>query len=1220
MQPDFETNPHLLRTIRDHAEEHYEAALAAAGGAPHPLVRGQALSFSNSWGAALGDDYDYLVKSMRLLGFNSMGIRDPLQSRTNYGGYTSMGTTWELTSLPFDEQKTRKIYDDYYRNYFKNVDQETLKGVNVFQISDEPGEAYREQMTAPHWRLEHDSGGHAPDQWVDRSGDSDLNTRKTDLANCVLDGTITKLGQWVGFRVAIDRADAPARYAYWRVGTVAPNNMPENLAVGKVGLAGAAGQPTYILRPAAAIGSGPTPFKIVYEGTRAAFYLDGKLVHEHTDLPPAGGFGVFGAAKSITRLLIRPIGKGEHMTADFQNGGELLGQDQNPKTPVSELDDPDKAPPAVVKPLKQCVEEDWLAAGGIPEAHIGFRKWLAAKGMSPQLFGESSWDSVRMLTVSELVRSEQEARLYYWSRRYSGYLTPRMFALAAEAVRANSPNKRMLSFVGLSGHSLYFPSQMPLDMFEMGNQGYPLMPGISDWMFYGGWRWDSFQVVAYSVAPYNAGARRWGPDGQSIAPASFPMMHCVSPNELRAYTMLANQVKHISYFAFGPYYAVPADFWSESPECYEATSLTDNRAAQVDDILSTAQMRPSRVAMLYSLSTEYWDPQSSFADRRAAFLALSHEYFQPELITEDQINSGALQHYDALYVLDPNVAASVQDRIGKWVQGGGLLWASANAMVRNEYNQPLDGLASLAGLRRTFSSSADADSKSKEAPVLAPVKGESDFRPHNVVTIGMPESVAEDGARIRARFDTGAPGWLEKNVGKGKFIYLADRVGLTYTAKASRPRGYPDVWAATGRAPLTVPLVEAKVDRELICSDPTIMASPLSTPDGTVIILYNMRPSSRRNLVLTLKEPACPFSVQAFAGYQLKDLPFRFNEGRVSITLNDFDGGQMVLVRRKPAPSDERPEEMRQRTMRQLASADSEALSAGAWLAGWHPEWKSADALIPLLANPHWQVRRSAAESLARLGYMPALDALQSALSTEKDSNALGEELLAIAQLHGPDTLRLAIRSLANDDPMVRKMAVRAALVAMESTSPPNGNPGDAATEIARIALADPNLRVRREGIAMTFRLSPTAALQRAVTAFASSDIRSVQERPDWSVNLSHNDPAFSEYVKQNLPGGDELLLSLAVSRADPALVGAIEKRFVELDSKWPGKVAAAAIEQRSQSLARRMFQERARLRPETAAYLPHVLEHAFDAQLGSVTEDWEHFLTDHPEAPASTR
>jgi hypothetical protein len=105
----------------------------------------------------------------------------------------------------------------------------------------------------------------------------------------------------------------------------------------------------------------------------------------------------------------------------------------------------------------------------------------------------------------------------------------------------------------------------------------------------GGWRWDSHQSVAYSVAMYNAGARRYGEQ-----PLSFPMMHCVWPMEFRALTMLANQCRYISYYNFGPCQHVTEGYWSNSPECHVAVHKTNNRAAQVDDILNRATARPSR--------------------------------------------------------------------------------------------------------------------------------------------------------------------------------------------------------------------------------------------------------------------------------------------------------------------------------------------------------------------------------------------------------------------------------------------------------------------------------------------------------------------------------------------------------------------------------------------------------------------------------------------------
>ena len=52
------------------------------------------------------------------------------------------------------------------------------------------------------------------------SGQSQLTTRRCDLANCTLEGKLEKYGGSLEFRVAVDDAENPARYAYWKVGKV----------------------------------------------------------------------------------------------------------------------------------------------------------------------------------------------------------------------------------------------------------------------------------------------------------------------------------------------------------------------------------------------------------------------------------------------------------------------------------------------------------------------------------------------------------------------------------------------------------------------------------------------------------------------------------------------------------------------------------------------------------------------------------------------------------------------------------------------------------------------------------------------------------------------------------------------------------------------------------------------------------------------------------------
>jgi len=723
-------------------------------------------------------------------------------------------------------------------------------------------------------------------------------------------------------------------------------------------------------------------------------------------------------------------------------------------------------------------------------------------------------------------------------------------------------------------------------------------------------------------------------------PASYPMMHCVWPAVIRSYTMLANNVKTISYFNYGPAYAVTEGFWSDSDGAYEAVHLTDNHAALVDDVLSVARMRPSRVALLYAMSTEYWDAQSSFADKRAAFLGLSHEYFQPDLITEEQILAGALKHYDALYVLEPWVATAAQEAIADWVRAGGLLCAYADALTRNEYNEPADLLAALAQVRRTYppegakpsggsgsgtraASPPEGSTPSGGYPGIGPVPGEAEFRPHTVVPQGMPSAIEAGGARLRAKYSDGRPAWIERRVEKGKVVYLGHRPGLAYTAKAIRRGGYHDVWADTGRASLTLPLLEAKVERELVLSEPLIMASALTSDAGTLILLYNMHPTPRTNLQFNLEEPQKPHSVEAFEGDRLVPLPFDHRDGRVTMTLPKLDGGQMILIRRRPAPPDGRLAKMRESAEQQLASTEWQAVAAGAWFAGFYPDWSLGDRLVPLLQHDRWEVRRAAAESLGRLGHKAAADALLAALGKESDAHALGDELAALARLGDPRAPESCLQSLSHREPFVRRQAL-VGLGAILGKGP-SGAPGNRdevlkalASQVAWTGLQDPDLRVRRAAIPLVVAIDPKRAVTLAAEAFREPG-RDALERPFWADTLARDGRAFAEYLAQG-PASDALLLALAARRSDPQLAKALLGRCEDLSRRDPGAFVAAAIRQRDPALARALFEKRAGLPPPVASHVTLILANAFGVRLGDVVDDWADWLRATGERERATR
>ncbi len=1200
---DFENHLHMLRTFRDHARENYEKALQATKERLFPLTRGP-LYFGNAWGYANGTPYEYMVKTLRLLGFNSASApHDGPRSARNYGWTLHTGQYWPPGFMPYDEAKSAKKYEDHYKNRFKKQE-ETYKHVKVFQIADEPGEINKSEMSAPQWRYVEDDGGY----WRDYSGGSDFNSR-TDLHDCVLEGVVSKHHFNFTIRAATDDAKLPTKWVSWSMGRVGPT-LTVNLAVQKVGY-GRGGR-GMLSKPGASIGN-KTPFKIIFEGGKAALYINNRLIHQHDGLPEKGGFGIVGQKKSIHALKFREIRKDEHIDATSLNDlSANLAAKTDEDLELDELDlgedKPDWLEPL---PLKEFIKEHWVEAGGIPEAQEGFRKWAATKGLSPKLFGKGKWEEVRLLTIPSLAKTKEERRLFYWSRRYSGWLTPRMFKLAADGILKGVPNKDMVGFVALSGHSLYFPSAQPLDMFHLASEGYPLMPGVSDWMSMGGWRWDSHQAVAFSVAPYNAGARRYG--GK---PVSFPMMHCVWPSHFRSSTMLANNVKYISYYNYGPIYMVTEGHWSNGYGGYATTGQINNRAAQVDDVLSPGYARPSRVAMLYARSTEYWHASSSFADKRAAFLGMSHEYFKPELVTEEQVEQGALEHYDALYILDRWVKESAQKKILDWTKKGGLLWACTNAATKNEYNEDLDLLVAL-NVERSFE---EVEGLKKKGYIrMLPVEGKVKFSPHGGNSAGIPSSIKyPKSAVVRARYADERPAWLEMPAGKGRLVYLGHRCGQAYTWRAFRIGGAPVIWADRAREPLVTPLHEARVERELILSKPCIVASPISTESGTVIVLYNMRGRSPENLLISLKEPARPHSVHAFDGFDLAPLEYTFKDGRVEMALDQLHGAQMILVRRCPPPADPRLEEMQTRSTEMMASDEWQDVSAGAWFAGFHNEWQLSGTLIRLLKHKRWEVRRSASEALGRLAMrgrssdtpgsglgkaqlQEAGDALVASIDNETDTHALGDALWALGRTGHMKAKKICAEHVNHKNWFVRSQALRG-LIALAET-------GDVkkATKPVDRALADPDLRVRQRGIELLGRLDAGRTFDLALKCWKGE--RDAKEQHAWNTAFFRNEETVQRYLSSGMPGPENLFLNVAIRNATPEFHAGLKKRIEQRKFSNAHLFTYAVIKQDSPELARMLFNARDDLPNGIKRMLPKILEHAFEAGLGNSLQDWGEWL-----------
>ena len=100
------------------------------------------------------------------------------------------------------------------------------------------------------------------------------------------------------------------------------------------------------------------------------------------------------------------------------------------------------------------------------------------------------------------------------------------------------------------------------------------------------------------------------------------------------------------------------------------------------------------------------------------------------------------------------------------------------------------------------------------------------------------------------------------------------------------------------------------------------------------------------------------------------------------------------------------------------------------------------------------------------------------------------------------------------------------------------------ARDLAKQAIADPDLRVRQSGISLLALSDPSACVAAAAKEFSSSE--AALERATWAQSIAANDGAFAAFRAAKFPGGNGLLLGVAGQRADTSLAAAMRPTWRE--------------------------------------------------------------------------
>ncbi len=426
-----------------------------------------------------------------------------------------------------------------------------------------------------------------------------------------------------------------------------------------------------------------------------------------------------------------------------------------------------------------------------PASHDAFRAWLKGKGLAPSDLLAPDWEAVRIVTAAE--KADWPA-LYYYSQRFRTRALGDFMAVQRGLLEAEY-GRSLPTVVNFSDGAVYagnFYSQ-GVDYFELlDSPGQNAIWG-EDWANGS----STYQCGSYNVDLMRAAVReRDLPIGHHLVAHAGRKGWDV---KLKATSELARGVRILNNFCYGPSWATHeggpywrSHVWHAKPETWAANAALVREVGAAEDLLMDARPPPAKVAVLYSSSSDIWTIGGNLAygfDRMHTWLALAHGQVPVDILSERQLAGGALAGYQVCYLSGPNLERQAAGKLAEWVRQGGILWLTAGAAARDEFNRPLDALDALLPVDRgECRDRAVFESSGRGIRLLASL---DDVRWEGgnaeVLSVSQPLT-ARDGAAVVASYRDGLPALVTGAAGTGRVYCAGFLPGLSYIKPALAAR------------------------------------------------------------------------------------------------------------------------------------------------------------------------------------------------------------------------------------------------------------------------------------------------------------------------------------------------------------------------------------------------------------------------------------------------
>lgn len=522
------------------------------------------------------------------------------------------------------------------------------------------------------------------------------------------------------------------------------------------------------------------------------------------------------------------------------------------------------------------------------QALAHFRAWLKEKRVAAADLGAASLEAVVPIESPAVLRERQKSgrpaanRAFYWTTRFRQQSATERLRWLTEGFHRHAPTNVLTStlaadhpYFGGSGLGMGMDREnttwggypLSLDWFGLARERAVDVMGIEDWLglnfMYGpDSTWEGFQLLGFQAAIFRSGSR-----------GTLPVIAWITPSDernlrLKSASALCQGAKHFFYWTYGPTATGTENYWSDLRGAYDGIVAVSRHLAGSEHIIAPGRMRPGRVAVLYSLSSDLWQPFGyvSMAERRLTYFSLIHDQHQVDFLTERDVEEGRLRDYRALYLVDPCVASAACSAIRTWVRGGGTLYGSAAAASRDEFDEEQPGLSEVFGLAPRASVQVqpgrfDVRGALNELDWIDRIRFEDGT---GFGALGLKAAVTATTAKVTARFADGTAAVVSNRFGRGSAVYVATCPGVSYAKDAKFVRAeLKEKWPAAQRSFINAAARSGGATRRVELSHPVVEAGVFEAASGAALVLANFTYEPVKGLAVRLPVAAPPAQVRS---------------------------------------------------------------------------------------------------------------------------------------------------------------------------------------------------------------------------------------------------------------------------------------------------------------------------------------------------------------------